>query len=210
MVRPTQEELNLLKQIKTKTGSMVYGQMIRKIEDGFDVKEFCDNSAAYLYKNHVPYLFTYYAVYAIFGIIFSRRDCSEKYCYNVNQFIWVFYGCVAIGHGLGVILVNLRCCNEDTSEFIYYFNRINGIIGDIQYFSGSCFGMLVVGTIVHIIYMTKTDYMLAMQLVMVITNLIYMTVAHPAVRNRVRNIADQQIREIVVQPPPYVLEVQSD
>ncbi len=176
MVRPTLEELMSLKKIKDKYGYATYAEVIKKIEEGFDLKQFCDECSAYLYWNHVPFLFLCYIVYAVTGIILSRKDCDEKYCYNVNQFLWVYYGCICLGYSIAVILDN-TILSKDKSEFMHCFCRIYGYTGDISCFSFRYIGLFILGIIIHVIYMTYTNYLLGPQLCMILVNCVYVAIS---------------------------------
>jgi hypothetical protein len=161
---PTAEELAFLKEKwSVYRPGMTYGDknikqvIIDKLEKGWDVKEFYSKSIHHVYKHLVAPICIYSICLAITGIVLSRYDCTEEYCYNVNQFLWIFFG--AIINGYFILTIVESSFRSYDSEFITYFSLSFGNFSHLFFTMQNSISLLLMGTIVNFIYIFKTSYL---------------------------------------------------
>ena len=163
-VLPTAEELAFLKENwSVYRPRMTYGDknikqvIIDKLEKGWDVKEFYNKNIDHVHKHLVAPICFYSLCVAITGITLSRYKCTEEYCYNVNQFLWIYYGAIILGYFILTIIDS--SFKKYDSEFNTYFSLSFGNFSYLFFTMQNSISMMLMGTIVNFIYIIKTSYL---------------------------------------------------
>lgn len=195
MVIPTQQDLRYL---KGKYGEVIYAQEIRDIENGFDVEAYYKKCRKLLVPKQVILLGVLYLLYTIIGIVQSRKDCTEEYCYNVNQFLWVYYGCVSeFALFVSLIWTWFNVENGKMTEFRYYFTKAFSFSSEINYLSFGYIWLLCICIVVHIIYLSKTPYLQGVQIGIVLLNCCYMCPAFYYTRKMEQYYQEERDKNLV-------------
>ena len=162
---PTPEELTYLK-----TKWKVYGHgidfghnnvkeiIIDKLEKGWDVKKFYEQNISIVYLYIIMPFILYFTGLAMTGIVLSKNDCQPEYCYNVNQYLWAYYGCVCFGYYF-ILFIAYTCTDSGGSEFMKYFLLSFSNMSYLYFSINNSISLVILGSVVNIIYLYKSDYL---------------------------------------------------
>lgn len=146
--------------------------VIAKLRRGWDIEEFYNVLMERLTMRLIIPISMYYFIITTIGIIMSTNPCTLDYCYHVNQYLWIWYGCVGLGLNLALVSVGyLQRWGWDTSPFMNYFSLTFGSMSQIVFIIQDSFAVPIVGIIVNIYYLANTSYLGPMLGMMIGANL---------------------------------------